>query len=45
MRHNSDALEQLIDGADAIPALVGLMAPSHPTDIQVRLQHQLLVLH
>lgn len=34
MRHNDDTLEQLIDNAKAIPAMVALISEGRPADIQ-----------
>jgi len=34
MRNNGEALVQLIDAAEAIPHVVGLLGPEHPPDIQ-----------
>lgn len=34
MRNNEEALVQLIDAAEAIPHVVGLLGPKHAPDIQ-----------
>jgi hypothetical protein len=34
MRNNGEALEQLIDGAEAIPHVVRILAPSQPVEVQ-----------